>query len=421
MSTFIFEDYTFDDASSTASFLYRFDDGRRFVEKVTFSPGARPTGQVLDKALFLAFTVIGTSYFKTFPTPNVVFERGAIDEWQANFLNHVYQEGFSQFAYENKLTRSDLAHFDASVDRSAEPQSYDGDGLLVLQSGGKDSLLTSVMLDKTERDYTPWYLGSGAEYPTLLDGLGHPLVRAQRYIDMDALTTAKESGARNGHVPVTYIVQSIALIQAILLQKSTVVVSIAHEGEEPHAYIDDLPVTHQWSKTWAAEELFSDYVHRYISTDLNIGSPLRSMTELKVADLFTQHAWEKFGHSFSSCNQANYRQGADNQQLRWCGECPKCANSFLLFAPFVDSQELKSLFGDQDLFAKPLLVDTFKGLLGIDDVMKPFECVGEISELRYAYHQAQQRGGYATLPFEVPQADFDPNKVYDQQASLHLF
>lgn len=405
--------------TGVARFTYGFDDCRSFEEVVRFAPANEYNEEALERALFLAFTVIGTSYFKTFPTSSVEFETGSIDEWQANFLNKVYQEGLGQFAFENELGRDDLARFEAT---GVGPLAvvYDGEGALALQSGGKDSLLTASLLETAGKIYTPWYLGSSEHYPSLLNDLPYPVVTAERLIDCDALQQATADGGKNGHVPVTYIVQSLALIQAILLGKSEVYVSIAHEGEEPHAMIGDLSITHQWSKTWSAEQLFAEYVSTYISPDIKIGSLLRRYSELRVAELFTQYAWEKFGHRFSSCNRANYRQGEDNSELHWCGECPKCANAFILFAPFVGAEELTSLFAGQDLFAKPLLIETFRGLLGVDGVMKPFECVGEIAELRVAYHWAQSKGGYQPLPFEVPVADFDYLAEYPSQSWAHL-
>jgi hypothetical protein len=249
----------------------------------------------------------------------------------------------------------------------------------------------------------------------VLEMIGRPLVTAERFIDAEGLKEAKERGGLNGHVPITYIVASFALIDAVLNGARTVVLSVGHEGEEAHDWIGDLPVNHQWSKTWPAEQAFAEYMNRYISPDMRVGSPLRGFTELKIAELFTGHAWERYGYEFSSCNRANYMQGNDNTELKWCGECPKCANSFLLFAPFLPADELKSLFNGQDLFEKPLLQETFKGLLGIDGVMKPFECVGETAELRLAYHMAQRRGGYGKLPFEVPESDFDYEREYDSQ------
>jgi UDP-N-acetyl-alpha-D-muramoyl-L-alanyl-L-glutamate epimerase len=415
MRQFIFEKYDFNAEQGMASFHYRYDDGRQFIETVNFQPATDYDETVLDKALFLAFVVIGTSYLKTFPTPNVLLETGDIDEWQAHFFTKVYQEGLSQYAFENQLTRDDLPHFSAAATSGHSPVPYAGKGVLALQSGGKDSLLTAALLTKKGVPFDTWYLSSSGTHPALLDELGSPLITATRTIDHDALKAAAIDGAKNGHVPVTYIVQSVALIQAILLGKNEVLVSIAHEGEEPHASIEGLTVTHQWSKTWAAEQAFAEYVHRYISPDLQIGSPLRSYSELRVAELFVEHAWGRFGHSFSSCNRANYQQGADSSTLRWCGDCPKCANSYLLFAPFVAATELQSLFGDNNLFTVSSLGETFKGLLGVEGVMKPFECVGEVDELRTAYHWAMQKGGYQPLPFAVPLAQFEYLTVYPSQ------
>lgn len=414
MNSFIFKAYGFEATTSTAWFQYAFSDGTEFEEKVSFAQAENYDEAALERALFLSFILAGTSYFKTFPTQNVEFQVGALDEWQADFLNAVYQEGLSQFAFENSLTRADLAQFSATG-TTPKPVEYKGEGVIALQSGGKDSLLTASLLSKKDSLYTSWYISSSDHYPALLDTLGAPLATVRRMIDRESLIATQERGALNGHVPVTYIIASYALIDAVLRGANILLLSIGHEGEEPHDWIDDLPVNHQWSKTWTAEQRFAEYVRRYVSPDIRIGSPLRQFTELKIAELFVANAWEKYGHTFSSCNRANYQQGADNTQLTWCGECPKCANSFLLFAPFLPAEELRQLFNGQDLFAKLLLTETFKGLLGVDGVMKPFECVGEVAELRRAYHMAMEKGDYQPVPFDVPASDFDYETRYSAQ------
>lgn len=412
--TFIFKDYGYDATDKTAWFEYEHDNGYAFRETMRFG-AARDDydAAVLERGLFLTFLLVGTSYWKTFPVRDVVFERGAIDAWQADFINSVYQEGMSQFAFENNLNRDNLAHFTPTVQDSYSALSYEGEGILSLQSGGKDSLLLARLLDNHELPYLPWYISNGPSHPEVLEKLGESVLLAHRTIDRQALTQALVDGGKNGHVPVTFIVLGYALLQAIISGKKVILAAIAHEGDEPHEWIDDLPVNHQWSKTWQAEQLFAAYVDRYISPDLQVGSPLRHLSELKVAELFVSEAWAKFGHSFSSCNTGNYQQGADNRQLTWCAQCPKCANSYLLFAPFIDKKILDELLGG-DLFSRPELVETFKGLLGIDGVMKPFECVGEIDELRAAYHQAIANG-YSALPFDVPVSSFDKDTHYDSQ------
>lgn len=412
--TFIFKSYEFNPETYEAAFTYQFEDGPDFQERIVFARGNEYDAVALEKALRLSFLLTGTSYFKTYPTPAVRIDPFTIDQWQAAFLNKVYEEGLSQFAFENDLTRADLAQFEATGE-AAGPVVFNGNGTLLLQSGGKDSLLVASVLREKNIEFSPWYLANSDHHPAVLDELGAPLVSARRQLDREGLKRAAENGAKNGHVPVTYILQSFAIIQAVLMGRNRILSSIGHEGEEPHATIGDLAVTHQWSKTWDAELLFAEYVRRYISPDIMIGSPLRRYSELRVAELFSQKAWDTFGHRFSSCNLANYKQGDNNSELTWCGECPKCANSYLLFAPFVEAEELKSLFAGQDLFAKPMLQETFKGLLGVDGVMKPFECVGEIDELRYAYHRAQEKGGFETVSFNVPMADFDYLAQYPAQ------
>ena len=411
---FEFVKYDFNPETYVAKFRYRYRR-RKFCEIVEFDKTCAkktPDAELLDRALFLSFVLIGTSYYKAFPVHNVKLPVD-LDAFQAEFFDHVYQEGLSQYAYENLLTIKDLAHFSAKKvlqdDAKLRPLPYSGSGKLVLQSGGKDSLLTAKLL---KEPWTALYISSSRHHPEILDRLpAKNLEIIIRRLDHQALERAKKRGAKNGHVPVTYINMALALVQAILDDKSEVVTSIGHEGAEPHAKIGDLPVNHQWSKTLEAEKLFQEYVARYLSPDFQIYSPLRQYSELKIAKLFVKKCWRKYGREFSSCNVANYQQKANNQSLHWCGECAKCANSYLLFAPFVKSKKLNSLFPEQkSLLEKPELVYTFKGLLGVDGEMKPFECVGEVAELRAAYHK--KRRGYPDLPFDVPPSNFDYNTEY---------
>ncbi|MCB9819783.1 hypothetical protein H6796_00535 [Candidatus Nomurabacteria bacterium] len=415
MSVFYFESYEFD--GKEAFFRYR-DYSRAYEERVSFrNPRHDYDKDLLDRALFLSFILIGTSYYKLFPTREVVFREGGIDSWQAEFLNYVYQEGLSQFAYENNLTRSDLAHFSATDSEERGALKYDGRGVLVLASGGKDSLLTAAILEEKNKDFDSYYISSSDYYPSVLDDINGELFVSKRQIDIEGIKSSIAVGGKNGHVPVTYIVQSLALVQAILLGNNTVLSSIAREGEEAHAWIDDLPINHQWSKTWKAEQLFVQYVQRYISADIRIGSALRGYSELRVAEMFVDYAWQKYGTKFSSCNRANYEQGSDNRLLSWCGSCPKCANSYLLFAPFMPEPQLRRIFKGKDLFADSSMQKIFKGLLGVDSIMKPFECIGEIDELRKAYHMAELRG-YSRLPFTVPDSEFDKDSVTATQVEL---
>lgn len=410
---FKFVGYDFDDQSGVATFKYQNQFGQDFAETIEFAKPVEPYAynpQLLENALKLSFFLIGTSYYKAHPTKTALHDGFNLDEFQAEFFNKVYQEGLSQYAYENQLTRDDLLHFTANASDQPTAQPYDGKGIIMTQSGGKDSLLVTELLNEKGLDFTPLYVAPSDTHPAILDSFKNPLITMKRHIDREAL---KAAGGLNGHVPITYIIESLVLVQAILLGKNTVLMGIGQEGNEAHAMIGDLKVNHQWSKTWEAEQMMAEYVKRYISPDIKIGSPVRAYSEVKISELFAKKCWEKYGHQFSSCNVANYTQGHDNSGLKWCGKCAKCANSFLVFAPFVPAEELKSIFGGKDLFADSGLTDDFKGLLGVEGAIKPFECVGEVGELRAAYHMKQP--GYVDLPFDVPVSDFDYNKTYPHQ------
>ena len=440
-AVFRFLSYYFDRSTYTATFVYQGIDNIIFTEKIFFAPkpGTNTSSfnllddpgltQLLDHAMFLAFILIGTSYYKAYPTKNIRLDR-PLDDFQARFFSTVFQEGLSQYAFENRLTRDKLATFKPTLGFQNKPAvEYRGQGVLALQSGGKDSLLVAELLNEHNINFVPWYISSSSDrsHPNVIDhlddGFNHQKASVV-YRQIDHLHL-QQTGGLNGHVPVTFIVESLALIQAILNNQNVILTSIGREGEEPHAMIGDLPVNHQWSKTWQAEQLMTEYIKRYLSPDLHLGSPIRHLSELRIADLFVQKCWQKYGYSFSSCNEANYKQNNQNSTLKWCGHCAKCANSYLLFCPFIPPQFLQSLFGDKDLFLDQNLIQIFKGLLGVGGEMKPFECVGSVEELRSAYHHRmttppiplpQSPGAtqttywqpvYANLPFRVPESDFN--------------
>lgn len=418
MNQFVFVDYHFDEKTKRAVFRYQ-NNGFHFTETIDFGdiiPAPNYNPKALEEALFLAFIAVGTSYYKAFPTEHVRFATDTtLTPFQAEYFTNVYQEGLSQLAYEAGLTRDNLATFTSSRDEWAtEVQAGRDSDWLLMQSGGKDSILTAAVLREKNYHFDGWHIGSRNGHPLVIDRVVPKVYEARREIDIAQLQAAQ---ARNWHIPITAIVTTYAIIEAILLGKNGVIVSVAHEGEEPHAMIDDLPVNHQWSKTWQAEQLLAEYVERYIMKGFRVGSILRSQSELRVAELFVEKAWANFGHHFTSCNIGNYKQGHANEQLLWCGDCSKCLNSFLLFAPFVEPEELKQVIGQgENLLQKPSLQGYLKGLLGLEGI-KPFECVGEIDELRAAYHMAVKRwpqAGYQ-LDYAVPETQFDYRQTYPHQ------
>ena len=228
---FEFVNYDFDEKSLRAHFHYRggpVENPLNFEEIVEFSDRAQNYDKsTLDCALFLAFIIIGTSCYKAFPTSKVApLKNFMAFEEHANFFNAIYQDGLSQFAYENHLTRSDLAHFPFAphIGDIFYDEPYTGSGKLVLQSGGKDSLLTAALLNESSEPWTALYISSSDHYPEILNELGADKLQIiKRTIDRDNLKKAQALGGKNGHVPVTYINVAIALIQAILNNQNEII------------------------------------------------------------------------------------------------------------------------------------------------------------------------------------------------------
>jgi len=389
--SFKFLDYNYDKSTGLATFNYQ-SENDYLTENVQF----KAEGEFYDEAafngaMFLAFVVIGTSYYKARAGQEVELGTNLANE-QANFFTKIYQEGLSQFAFENGLTRDNLARFKGGFEAPEVWPAKLGDINLVTVSGGKDSLLAAEMIRESGANYRVVYITAQESYPQIIDKFGEPII-VRRFIDKEGLGRI---GGMNGHVPVTIINEAIALVQAVLIGACHVEFGIGEEGIEPHAFIGDLPVNHQWSKTPEAQNLMQEYVKRFIAPNLTIGSVLSQYSELAIAEMFAKKCWDKYGMEFSSCNVANYKQDANNRILKWCGKCAKCANSYLLFAPFIPFNEQQKIFG-HDLFSDPEMTEIFKGLLGVDDVMKPFECVASTDELKWAYQN--RLPGYGELPF----------------------
>ena len=112
--TFKFLSYYFNKDDLTATFCYQGIDNVIFTENVIFDKNPdgvpfNPTNdpqlnELLDRAVFLAYILSGTSYYKAHPTPFIQLEV-PLDAYQAGFFSLVYQEGLSQFAFENQLVR----------------------------------------------------------------------------------------------------------------------------------------------------------------------------------------------------------------------------------------------------------------------------------------------------------------------------
>jgi len=110
---FYFKSYDFDREKLIASFHYSFDDIENFTETIDFSSDDFSVKQdishdFIDELLFHTSIALGISYYKLFPTKNLIVESGYLSETQINFWKKFYKNGLWEFLYQNKIDPNDL-------------------------------------------------------------------------------------------------------------------------------------------------------------------------------------------------------------------------------------------------------------------------------------------------------------------------
>jgi hypothetical protein len=365
-------------------------DGREFAERVTLPSGPRWHTEAARAAARLVFLLAGVSYYKTAAPPLIDLGDTALTDTELAFLRDFYLQGLGEFAYRNDLDLSDL-QIQAPPAQAPDvaPANASGGRALVPFGGGIDSIvvvervrhLADVALFVMSR---PADRFEAIEAPAAVTGL--PVVRAEREIDPQLLRSA-ELGFRNGHVPVTGILSSIAVLAAVLAGRDTVVMSNEWSASIPTLEYQGHPVNHQYSKSASFEAAFRDVLAQGPASLPDYFSWLRDRTELWVGREFA--ALDQYHGSFRSCNKAFYSDPARRLD-HWCGQCDKCCFIDLILAPFLPVAALNQIFAAT---GEPLqdatLAGKFRALLGAGT--KPFECVGEVNECRAAVLLAARR------------------------------
>ena len=380
----------FDAGTGVAQLVYAFDDGPEMVETVTV-PGApfaldAPRLEAATQALRLLHLVAGVSYYKAAVPGEIRIESYGIDADTAALLDSIYLNGLGEFAYRNGLDLRGRIRFPATAPAAAAAPAL---GLpmhaLVAIGGGKDSLVSIEALRAAGVEQTVSWIGGSQLIRDCAARTGLPTLNIGRTLAPE-LFDYNRDGAWNGHIPVTAVNSAILVFAAVLRGADQVVFSNEHSASYGSIIEGAGEVNHQWSKGWAFESMFGEYVQRRIAADLHYYSLLRPLSELAVARQFA-----KTGHydaHFSSCNR-NFHLRGERPANRWCGVCPKCHFVFLALAPFMPKPRLVGIFG-RNLLDDASQTAGFDALLEFHD-HKPFECVGEGRESRAAMAALAQR------------------------------
>lgn len=348
---------------------YRMADRWDLTEVVEL-PFDLPDTPEVAAAVRVLHLVAGVSYYKCVaPVPLAV---GALLPAEAALASALYDEGLREFAYRAGIgvplpvdLVSGLGGVGSGPAAAAGGAAGPRAGALVPIGGGKDSALVAELVP----DGVLFAVNPVGAHERLAQALGRELIGARRTLDPQ-LRELVAQGAPNGHVPVTAITSAISVLVATALGLGDVLMGIERSADEPTVITPDgVAVNHQFSKSWAAEQLLRE---AFLPTGVRYLSLLRPLSELGIGAAVARRG---LAPHIVSCNRVFtvWSSTTASREQRPCGTCAKCLFTALMVAPSSAPDEVAAQYGSA-LLDDP---DHLAGVQALWSDEKPFDCVGE--------------------------------------------
>jgi len=330
---------------------------------------------VLENIIFHIGMVELISYWKAACPPLVIVKPFKLNEQQVNWWKNIYFSGLGEFFYLNGI-HTDVENFmEIRSESNAALQKFSiplDDSYIVPVGGGKDSVVTLELL-KSNFAITPLVINQRKATAECIQTAGFSSkesIEIFRTIDPLLLELNKQ-GFLNGHTPFSALLAFVSLLAGVVSRKKNI--ALSNEASANETTVIGQEINHQYSKSFQFEKDFREYVAAYINDGLNYFSFLRPLHEIQIACLFSK--FPQYYNIFKSCN-------VGSKTDIWCCNCPKCLFSFIILSPFIPSEILTGIFGE-NLLDKASLIPVFHKLTGSDPV-KPFECIGTVEEVNIA-------------------------------------
>lgn len=366
------------DGAGEVDLLYAYEGGPQFCETLAFNAPLPAQNSALrmgfEAALEALSLVAGVSYFKAFLPPEISFSGLTPDAQQRRFFQELYIDGLGEFGVRNHVPVDQIDFGTGGAPRPPAQHAPLTRRSAVLIGGGKDSLVSTEILKAAQEPMVLFAVNPKKPILDCASASGLPFIRVERRLD-EKLFALNEQGALNGHVPITAIVSFIALASAFVHGFDAVILSNERSADQGNVSRDGREINHQFSKTSGMEAALSDYVRRYIDTQLSYFSLLRPLSEAHIASLMSRTSL--YDSAFTSCNRA-FQLHPKEEPKRWCRDCPKCRFTFLMLANHMPRARCEAIFGGN-------LLEDDRQLQGYEELMglsghKPWECVGELAE-----------------------------------------
>lgn len=402
---FYFKSFEFDYSNLKATFHYSFDNEVFFKEIINFNNSNFIIRKdldikILNNILFHLHIALGISYYKSFPTSELIIESGFLDDFQLLFWKNFYINGLGEFLYTNNISPEWLFNFINKSDKTYLKKDFIvSKKALVAIWWWKDSIVSIELLKNAwiNFDLCVFWKNDFIKNNTA-EVLNKNILLIQRELS-DNLFELNKNWYYNWHVPITWIIAFVLEAVSYIYDYKYIVLSNEKSANYWNTSWKWLNINHQYSKSLDFEKDFGDYVDKYISSNIKYFSLLRWMYEIKIAELFSE-LWKNYFNKFSSCNNNFKIINKKNNIAKWwiwCNSCSKCAFVFSILRPFLNNKEVIDIFWE-DLFNNRTLENTFKELLWISWI-KPFECVWEAEEVIYSMYKSLSKYKINDLPF----------------------
>jgi UDP-N-acetyl-alpha-D-muramoyl-L-alanyl-L-glutamate epimerase len=397
---FSYEDFTWKFSGNDFEISYSFNlSGKYFFHpKIRipykadiFLPFDRLSPSMLDNLVFHTGMIELISYWKAACPELLLIKPFSLSSSQVDFWKKIYYDGLGEFFYLNSIHVSleDFMEINCPGNRSTETLSTGKPGgCLVPVGGGKDSAVTTGLLNNEKLNWLPLSINPGKTTRSVILAAGKSI---DQTIDIfreihPQLLELNARGFLNGHTPFSALLAFYSLLAAFISGRGDIILS--NESSANEVTVPGTRINHQYSKSLEFEQDFRKYVKDYISDDYNYFSLLRPLSELQIAALFS--GMPEFHHEFRSCNVGSKTDS-------WCGHCPKCLFTFIILSPFLEPEKLREIFG-KNLLDEPSLENYLDELSGMKET-KPFECIGTVEEVNLALSLAAEKYSQDKLPF----------------------
>lgn len=304
------------------------------------------------------------------------------------FFEKLIFNGMAEFRVINSIPIATVTAVDPPTNepvKSKGEQTSKPKGLLLLNGGGKDGIVSTILLKQSGLDFELFQVGTSKAQHQVSAKLSKKPVVFKRIMD-----ERRYEGKYSGHRPTSSAIAVTAVLSAYLLGIKDVATSNESSANETNIQIDGIDINHQYSKSFEFERDFSELLELY-GVPVRYFSILRPIHELQIAKILIKHP--EYTGVFISCNHG-FRKGF------WCMKCAKCAFIALILTA-LNPDFAANVLGADAINAPELKKHLIDLVSSTED--KPFECVGTLEECQVAAKLITQNPGI-TLSQELRQA-----------------